>query len=253
MRLLRGFACAFLITSAFAQTPTPLPPNYKVILDSSDVLVQRVHYGPHEFVPMHDHPAATTVYVYLNDSGVVDITHEGPAGSTVHRPPTHAGAFRISPGNFERHSVQNTSDLPSDFLRIELKNIPPGSITSDFRGPAPGQPYISGTSIVFERPGIRIERIVCASPEDCVIPAEKLPSLIARILLKNGPLQQPVFWMKAGHSVTYLGTSHTIDNSPAKLSLSQPDAVQIDDLHKYPQMGTADLPLEILRIEFPQP
>jgi hypothetical protein len=107
------------------QTPQPLPPNYKTIFENSDVLVMRVHYGAHEFVPMHDHPSVSTLYVYLSDSGVVDIMHEGPNGLTVHRPPTHIGAFRIAPGLAERHSVRNVSDTDSDsdFLRVELKRI----------------------------------------------------------------------------------------------------------------------------------
>jgi len=75
MSVRRKFACVLLVTGAFAQRPAPLPPNYKVILDNESVLVQRVHYGPHELVPLHDHPAVATVYVYLNHSGVVDIAH----------------------------------------------------------------------------------------------------------------------------------------------------------------------------------
>lgn len=186
MRVLHAFAGALFAVTASAQTATPLPPNYKVLLENEYVLVQRVHYGPHEFVPMHDHPPATTVYVYLSDSGVVDITHEGPEGSTVHRPPTHAGAFRISPGNFERHSVQNTSDLPSDFLRIELKHLPPGSITGEFRGAASVPPLVPGRTTVFSAPGVRIERIVCAGA--CSLPDGKSASVIVPIRPVDDPL-----------------------------------------------------------------
>ena len=93
MRLRLAFSLLTLLsTAALAQTGTPLPPNYKIILDNPDVHIQRVHYGPHESVPMHDHPAVSTIYVYLNDSGIVDIIHE--KGFILHRPPD---AYRSLP------------------------------------------------------------------------------------------------------------------------------------------------------------
>ena len=76
--ILRALTLGLLTTTALAQSPQSLPPNYQTILDNPDVLVMRVHYGPHEFVPMHDHSAYPTVYVYLNDSGEVRIDHEPP-------------------------------------------------------------------------------------------------------------------------------------------------------------------------------
>jgi hypothetical protein len=47
------------------------------------------------------------------------------------------GAFRVSPGRLERHSVDNLSDLSSDFLRVELKHFPLGHLENAFRGHAP--------------------------------------------------------------------------------------------------------------------
>src|ERR1700761_810964 len=83
-----------------------LPANYKPVFDNADVSVLRAHYGPHEKVPVHDHPAFDTVFVYLNDSGVVRINHtEGTTQAVMDRPPTHTGAFRIAPGRPERHTV----------------------------------------------------------------------------------------------------------------------------------------------------
>ena len=60
--ILRVLPLALLATTALAQTPQPLPKNYQTILDNSDVLVMRVHYGPHEKVPVHNHPAIPTVF-----------------------------------------------------------------------------------------------------------------------------------------------------------------------------------------------
>jgi hypothetical protein len=195
----RKLASFLLATAAFAQHSAPLPPNYKVILNNADALVQRVHYGPHEFVPMHDHPAVATVYVYLNNSGVVDIKHEGPDAFTVHRPPTQTGAFRVSPGRFERHSVQNKSDLPSDFLRVELKHVPINLLPAEFRGGSPKEPFHSGFETLYDNPALRIERTVCVIDEKCMFTTESAPSVVVIVPLKSTtePKQNPVIWLPA--------------------------------------------------------
>jgi quercetin dioxygenase-like cupin family protein len=164
--ILRTLTLALLTTTALAQSPQPLPRNYKTILNNHDVLVMRVHYGPSEFVPMHDHSAYPTVFVYLNDSGPVRIDHEPPASFSVTRPPTHTGAFRIAPGMFERHSVTNLSELPSDFLRVELKSIPPTDLTEVTRGEVPS-PLIPGTHIEFQDTALEIDCIACPPTVPC--------------------------------------------------------------------------------------
>jgi hypothetical protein len=153
--------------SISAQTATTnLPGNYKTIFENSDVLVMHVHYGAHEFVPMHDHSAYPTVYVYLNNSGKVEIDHEGPNAFKVVRPPTHAGAFRISPSVVERHSVTNLSGTASDFLRIELKSIRKLSLKKAFRGDVPS-PLAQGNHTEFKDSALRIDRIVCPANGPC--------------------------------------------------------------------------------------
>jgi len=187
------------------QTPsTKLPPNYKTTLDNPDMIVMKVHYGPHEFVPMHDHPAYPTVYVYLNDSGEVEIKHEGPNG-VLRRPPTHTGAFRVAPGAKERHSVTNLGDTPSDFLRIELKRIPADDLKKVFRGDAPAQPVAPGMRAGFQDPAIRIERTVCPATATCALPPAGARSLLVAVhathLEMNGadhPLGAgDVIWLRA--------------------------------------------------------
>ncbi len=163
---LRTLTLALLTTTALAQTPQPLPSNYQTILNNHDLLVMRVHYGPHEIVPMHDHSAYPTVFVYLNNSGEVRIDHEPPNAFSVTRPPTHTGAFRISPGMIERHSITNLSDLPSDFLRVELKTIPPADLKEVTRGAVPS-PLMPGTRTEFEDTALRIDRIVCPFAISC--------------------------------------------------------------------------------------
>jgi hypothetical protein len=172
--------CGLCCTSTGAQTAVAtLPENYKTIFENPDLLVRHVHYGSHEFVPMHDHSAYPTVYVYLNNSGEVEIAHEGPKAFKVVRPPTHAGAFRISPSMAERHSVTNLSDTPSDFLRVELKSIPQSDLKEVFRSEVPSQ-FSPGTRTEFEDAALRIDRIICPKATPCsATPATSRSLLIA--------------------------------------------------------------------------
>jgi hypothetical protein len=191
---LRVLALALFLTTAVS-AQSPLPNNYKTILDNHDLLVMLVHYGPHEFVPMHDHSAYPTVFVYLNDSGIVRITHAPPTSFSVERPPTHTGAFRIAPGMLERHSIINLSELPSDFLRVELKTIPPTDLKEATRGAVPS-PLMPGTHIEFQDDALEIDRIACPP----TVPCEAAP-LQARSLLV--PLTDLKMDSSAGkHSLT---------------------------------------------------
>lgn len=171
------------IFSAFAQDPTvAFPHNYKIVDDDPEMTVMRVHYGPHEKVGVHDHSAYSTVYVYLNNSGPVRFNHDEEAHPfDLNRPPTHAGAFRVSPGRIERHSVENLSDTPSDYMRIELKQYPAGTIAKGFRGAAPQQPLVPGTTVAYSSPQLRIERIICPSNGGCTLPQEAHGSIAIRI------------------------------------------------------------------------
>ncbi len=173
---MRALALALFATTALAQSP--LPKNYKTILDNHDLLVMRVHYGPHEVVPMHDHSAYPTLYVYLNNSGEVRIDHEPPNALSVTRPPTHIGAFRLAPGMKERHSITNLGDEPSDFLRVEFKTLPPDDLNQVTRGQVPS-PLIPGIHTEFEDPALRIDRLVCPP----TVPCEAAPSAERSLLV----------------------------------------------------------------------
>jgi hypothetical protein len=171
-----------LLLLAFQQT---LPPNYTTILTNQTFRVIKVHYGPHEKVPVHDHPDTPTVYVYLNDSGPIRIIHEEKDGtqSTLVRPPTHTGAFRVSPGMLERHSIENPGDLPSDFLRVELLEVRLGDKalafpSPDFRGPAPTDTTHNLTATEFSSPNLTITRIICIDPTPCKASPTAAPSVI---------------------------------------------------------------------------
>lgn len=162
---------------AVAQDPTvAFPNNYRKVLENADVLVLRVHYGPHEQVGVHDHSDHPTVYVYLNDSGPVRFVHE-PENLILTRPPTHTGAYRVSPGRSERHSLLNLSDRPSEYLRVELKRVPVGKLKREFRESAP-EKLVQGTTTEFDDPALRIERVICDPGATCALPADAAPSVL---------------------------------------------------------------------------
>ncbi len=168
------------LSSVAQQKSTPLPPNYKTILENATFKIIRVYYGPYEKVPLHDHPDTPTVYVYLNNSGPVRITHEEKDGaqSSLVRPPTKTGAFRVSPGQLERHSIENLSDLPSDFLRVELLNLRLGDQALEFRGPAPKDLTHNLAATEFSSPRLSIARAICADKTPCSTPASPSASVV---------------------------------------------------------------------------
>ena len=163
----------------FAQQKTDdLPQNYKTVLTDSFVKVIRVHYGPYEKVPVHNHPEVPTVYVYLNDSGPVRLTHYDEKMTAIVRPPTHKGAYRVSVGKMERHSVENLSDLPSDYLRVELPGFRVDDPALEFRGKAPADLSHDISTTEFEIPGLAIRRIVCVDAAPCEVQRPSTPGVV---------------------------------------------------------------------------
>lgn len=208
-------------SQAVAQDPTvALPNNYRKVLDNSEVTVLRVHYGPHEQVPVHDHSGYPTVYVYLKDSGPVRFVHQ-PENVILTRPPVHMGSYRVSPGRRERHSLVNLSDKPSDYLRVELRKVPLGTLKREFRGSAPAS-LVQGTKVEFDDPVLRIERVVCDPGGSCPVPEESAPSVLVAFSpaeLKEGrrrqafPEESSTLWLPAGKGASLKALS----SSPAHL------------------------------------
>jgi hypothetical protein len=108
-----------------AQDPLQtVPRNYRLVFENDFVRVVDVLYRAHEKVAVHNHSDKPTIYIYLTDSGPVRFTHvEDPPFSLV-RPPEKAGTFRVSPGRLEKHEVENLGDISTEFLRVELKQVP---------------------------------------------------------------------------------------------------------------------------------
>ena len=141
------------------------PRAYQLRFENKWVRVIRVHYEPREKIPPHAHTQWPAAYVYLNDSGPVIFRHKDWEHPELTRPATKAGSFRLSPTTAvnEVHEVENTSDLPSDFLRVEFKTRATGreSLRGRFYredNPAGG----NFRKVHFENPQIRVTRLICA-------------------------------------------------------------------------------------------
>ena len=167
LKAILGFAMAVLclsVTDALAQDPLKaLPQAYKLVFENDWVKVTRVHYAPNEKLPAHEHTQTASGYVYLNDSGPVVFKHIGLDYGAVTRPATKAGSFRLYRGLKEIHEVENKSDLPSDFLRVEFKTEPINDKV--LRGRFFREDYPAGENfqkVQFENEQVRIVRLVCA-------------------------------------------------------------------------------------------
>ena len=165
MRLAAVMATMSLVViNGLAQDPFKVAPQaYKLEFENEWVKVARVHYAPHEKIPVHDHTKAAAAYVYLNDSGPVVFKHIGLDYGAITRPAAKAGSFRLYRAVKEVHEVENTSDLPSDFLRVELKTKAINE--SSLRGRYFREDYPAGENykkVQFENEQIRVTRLVCA-------------------------------------------------------------------------------------------
>jgi mannose-6-phosphate isomerase-like protein (cupin superfamily) len=196
-------ATALVLTLAFAQTQDKKPEKpgkveqdsslsssldayivapqaYKREFENERVRVTRVHYEPGEIIKTHDHPKLSTVYVYLRDNGPVRFIHS--EDDIAVRPAVKAGGFRLGRAVEETHKVENISDQPSDFLRVELKNLTVD--TETFRGrfpPETNQTYKNSEKIGFENKQLRIVRVNCLPRSVCPTTTQTYPYLLVTI------------------------------------------------------------------------
>lgn len=161
------FVVMFVCLSALivsAQDPLKAAPrNYKLDFENEWVKVVRVHYGPKEKVPAHDHNPTAAAYVYLSDSGPVIFKHINLSYGAITRAAVKAGSFRVYKAVKEVHEVENPNDTPSDFLRIEFKTEPLGD--QKLRGKFHREEYPAGENFLkvqFENEQVRVTRLVCA-------------------------------------------------------------------------------------------
>jgi len=162
-RLLAMMACA-LFGTASAQDPLKVAPQaYKLEFENEWVMVTRVHYGPYEKIPEHDHTERSSAYVYLNDGGPIIFKHINLPYADITRKETKAGSFRLYKGLKEVHAVENPTGIPSDFLRVEFKTEPVND--QSLRGKFYRESYPQGENfhkVQFENEQIRITRLVIA-------------------------------------------------------------------------------------------
>ena len=113
---LAGLVC-LVASPAMAQDPAKVDPKHcKVAFENDQVRVLHWKVGPHEKVPMHEHPAY--VQIGLTDGhGRFTLPDgktredQGKAGDVT----WHAG---------EKHAYENLSDKATDSFQIELKGKP---------------------------------------------------------------------------------------------------------------------------------
>ncbi len=149
-----------------AQDPAKtLPRNYQIAFENNFVEVVRVHYQAHEKLPLHDHSQRPTVYVYLTDSGPVRFSHVEEQPFALTRRPVKAGDFRVSPGRLEKHQVENIGNIPTEFLRVELKRVPLGLDDFQFRGNWTFDLTKTAITSQFASPQIAIQRCVVAAKD----------------------------------------------------------------------------------------
>ena len=156
---------SLLVSVSFAQDPLKVSPGaYKLQFENEWVKVTRVHYAPNEKLPAHEHTQTAAAYVYLNDSGPVLFKHVGEHKFALTRPATKTGSFRLFRAVQEIHEVENKSELPSDFLRVEFKTEPKDE--TNMRGRYFREDYRAGENFLkvqFESDQIRVTRLVCAA------------------------------------------------------------------------------------------
>lgn len=223
--LLLSFTIGAGACVAIAQDPiVAFPKNYSLALNNELVSVIRVHYGPHEHIGVHDHSKFPTIYVYLSDSGQVRFEHDEKPPFRLTRPPTTTGAFRVSPGRIERHAVENLSDQSSDFLRVELKQVPLGSSLRPFRGKAPSSPLQSGRTLEFRSPEVDVQRLICEHGDPCNMDLPAAASLLIAFsplkIMENGAAEPAVLmtggdvkWVRGSRTVSIVAVS----SAPAHL------------------------------------
>lgn len=169
--------------AAFSQDPLKVAPqSYKLQFENEWVKVTRVHYGPRAKVPLHEHTRWPAAYVYLNDSGPIIFRHADWEHPVLMRPATKAGSFRISPTTAvnETHEVENPTDTPSDFLRVEFKTRAVNR--NSLRGRFYRERYTPGRNfqkVEFEHEQIRVTRLVCAPRRSlAVVTTTNQPALL---------------------------------------------------------------------------
>ena len=164
------FVVASAAVPALAQDPQAVAPQaYKKQFENEWVRVTRVHYAPNETIAEHEHPARPAIYIYLNDGGPVLFKHEhgDSRDFAATRAATKTGAYRLAAGRNETHIVENRSELPSDFLQVEIKTDIDAKTFAGRRFRDPADAGRSFSKVEFDTPQLTIVRIGCRETRAC--------------------------------------------------------------------------------------
>ena len=156
---------------------TTLPNNYKVQFENAWVKVTSVRYEPLQKLSPHAHTPHPSAYVYLNDGPPVIFKHIGGKGTAATRAATKAGAFRVYRGLEEVHEVENIGNLPSEFLRVELKTAAPQPSTFVGKFERPTTPSAEPVMHV-DHPQVAISRVWIQPNQVINIAATTKPALL---------------------------------------------------------------------------
>ncbi|MFN0086567.1 MAG: hypothetical protein ACKVX9_14355 [Blastocatellia bacterium] len=230
------FLLFLLAAAAAAQDPLKTAPgNYRLEFENAWVKVVRVHYGAKEKLPAHDHTDWGAAYVYLNDAGPVIFRHIGLSYGAITRPAVKAGSFRLYKSVKEVHEVENPSDTPSDFLRVEFKTEPVNekSLQGKFYRENAFEPAQTA-KVQFENEQVRVTRLLLAPRARQAIRAGREPALI--VALTDASLRARV------------------RNRPARLLQLTPGQTQWIPVNQEKVFENAgDAPVEMLRFDLRSP
>ncbi len=226
---------AFAQTQPQTQSKDPFrvaPQAYKFEFENEWVRVTRVRYGPREKIPEHYHTERPSAYVYLNDAGPIIFKHVDLPYGDVKRAAVKAGTFRLYHAVKEVHAVENPTDVPSEFLRVEFKTEPlnQNSLNGKFHR-EPFAPDENWMKVQFENEQIRIARMVIAPHKKMDVSTNATqPALL--VALTPSQLQE----------------SGSKGTDRINLELGKTRWLDIDKKEALENAG--DTPVELLRFEF---
>ena len=183
--------CALLFIAAIAaaaQDPLKVSPQYKLEIENTWVRVLRVKQGPHETIPMHQHPAS--VVVYLTDAHERVTGVDGKTQEVTHKARDVAYIEPVV------HAEENLSDSPVEGVVVELK---------------PGVPKINPPPIQLDP--------VKLDPEHHLVPIENDRVRVLRTILEphvKSPMHEHpayvVVYLTELHTTMLLDDGRIVDN-----------------------------------------
>jgi len=109
-----AFVC-LAASAATAQDPVQVDPKHnKVESENDQVRVLRLHLGPKESTPMHEHPA--NVIVSITDAHVKVTLADGKTEERTRK--AGSAVYRAA----EKHAIENLSDKDYESVIVELKS-----------------------------------------------------------------------------------------------------------------------------------